>query len=166
MEETSLVSLQQIAASSTALARREQRLDEAQIVQVGELMANMIAGYPHQSLGMAMEVYQMAFEQLTLEFGMENLETALRSFLTHQKFFPHPSEVREVLEEMAAKVKAKAKADLLAKLPKIGCEKCQGEDGFAAGLVMVSKPGQPRMVDECECKLAWRRAKKELEAKA
>jgi hypothetical protein len=164
MEETSLVSLQQIAASSTALARREQRLDEAQIVQVGELMANMIAGYPHQSLGMAMEVYQMAFEQLTLEFGMANLETALRSFLTHQKFFPHPSEVREVLEEMAAKVKAKAKADLLAKLPKIGCEKCQ--DGGAPGLVIVQNPGQDRFAQECECKLAWRRAKKELESKA
>jgi hypothetical protein len=56
--------------------------------------------------------------------------------------------------------------ELLAQLPKIGCEKCQGEGGFQAGLVMVQKPGQPRIVDECECKLAWRKAKKEMEAKA
>ena len=71
-----------------------------------------------------------------------------------------------MLEAMVKDLAKQKRQDLLAKLPKIGCEKCQGEDGFQAGLVMVQKPGQVRVVDECECKLAWRRAKKELEGKA
>lgn len=151
-----------------ALMRPELRLAPAQKLQIGELLANMAAGYPHQDMTESMPMYQRGLENLAVEFGTDQLQQALELLLTHRKFFPHPSEIREVLEEMAAKVKAKAKADLLAKLPKIGCDKCQGENASTptAGLVMTQKPGQDRIVDECECKLAWRRAKKELEAKA
>lgn len=166
MEDLRTISLRQRSASEVALMRPELRLAPAQKLQIGELLANMAAGYPHQDMTESMPMYQRGLENLAVEFGTDQLQQALELLLTHRKFFPHPSEIREVLEEMAAQVKAKAKADLLAKLPKIGCEKCQGENRFAAGLVAVQKPGQSRIVDECECKLAWRRAKKELEAKA
>lgn len=161
LEDLRAISLRQTSESRLASLQRARPLDEAQIVQVGELMANMMAGYPHQALEMAAEVYQLAFEDLARIYGIRSLEMALRSFLTLQKFFPHPSEVREVLDEMAKKAKQVANAAL----PPIGCSACLDGDGMA-GFVYTHRPGQPREVKPCECRLARARAKKALEAKA
>jgi hypothetical protein len=158
LENLAAISLRQTSASQLALQQRARPLDEAQIVQVGELLANMMAGYPHQALEMAAEVYQMAFEDLTKLYGIQQLETALRLFLTMQKFFPHPSEVREVLDEMATKKRQKATAAL----PKLGCPKCH-DGGFTDGYILQVKDGL-RQVKECDCLLERRRAKKAMEA--
>jgi hypothetical protein len=37
------------------------------------------------------------------EFSLPRVQKALESFLTRQRFFPHPSQIREVLESMMAK---------------------------------------------------------------
>lgn len=153
LEKVSSISLRQMSESQLALRRPERQLSEAQIVQVGELMANMMAGYPHQALEMAAEVYQMAFEDLAKMYGLQELQSALRLFLTHQKFFPHPSEVREVLEDMANKAKAAA----IKALPKIGCPKCH-DGGWADGYILVLN-GQGRQVKKCDCLIAREAAK-------
>jgi hypothetical protein len=158
--------LDELSADSSLSVRP---LKKAEITQFEAMMAGMIAYYPHQEIPEpTLKQFRAEFRLMAAQHGIALLRQALLDTRRQpgRRFYPHPNEVSEVLEEMAAKVKAKAKADLLAKLPRIGCEKCQGEDGFTPGLVMVQKPGQPRIVDECECKLAWRRAKKELEAKA
>ena len=157
LEEMRAITLRQQSGSQLASLQRARPLDEAQIVQVGELMVNMMAGYPHQALEMAAEVYQLAFEDLARIHGIQALETALRLFLTRQKFFPHPSEVSEVLEEMAKKAKQEAAKSL----PKLGCDLCLHPDatGFA-GLIVKQQPGRPRIVEWCECRFARERAKK------
>lgn len=160
MEDLRSISLRQTSASQLALLQRARPLDEAQIVQVGDLFANMITGYPHQALEMAADVYQMAFEDLARLYGMQQLETALRSFLTLQKFFPHPSEVREVLDEMAKKEQARVQAAL----PKLGCEVCQDQVGNLIGFVLVEKPGYGRVVEPCQCRIRRELAKKKLGA--
>lgn len=160
LENLAAIVLRQTNASQLASLQRAQPLNEAQIVQVGELMANMMAGYPHQALEMSAEVFQLAFEDLAKIFGVQQLETALRTLLTTQKFFPHPSEVREVLDEMAKRSKTEAEAEMKRNLPKIGCETCDG-----SGLVISLDTHGERVAKECECKLAWRRAKKQWEAR-
>ena len=155
LERVSNISLRQMSESQLALRRPGRQLDEAQIVQVGELMANMMAGYPHQALEMAAEVYQMAFEDLAKLHGIQQLETALRSFLIHQKFFPHPSEVAEVLEEMAKQEKTNAALNL----PKLGCLLCH-EKGWSDGWILELDAGGNRRVKKCECMFARERAKK------
>lgn len=154
LEDLRAISLRQTSVSQLALLQRARPLDEAQIVQVGELMANMMAGYPHQALKMAAEVYQMAFEDLAKLYGIQQLETALRSFLTLQKFFPHPSEIREVLEEMAKKDHAK----MLAGLPKLGCDACNDQN--TPGLLFVKQPDGKQFFKHCDCWIRRNLAKK------
>lgn len=163
LEAVGAISHRQTTGLALALPRREPPLSVAQIEQVGELMANMMAAYPHQALEMAAEMFQLAFEDLARTHGIQALETALRWFLTRQKFFPHPSEVSEVLEAMAKqKKKEMAKA-----LPPLGCLQClDGEGVGLKGYVIEQPPGRPRFVKACECRLARERAKKAQEVKA
>jgi hypothetical protein len=132
--------------------------------QLRAFLKQMAAAFPHQEVvPETAEVWRLAFENLLREHGLKRLETALASFLTRTKFFPHPSEVREVLDEMAKKAKQVANAAL----PPIGCSACLDGDGDGmAGFVYTHRPGQPREVKPCECRLARARAKKALEAKA
>lgn len=158
MEDMRAIALRSQSGSQLALLRRARPLSGAQIVQVGELMANMMAGYPHQALEMAAEVYQMAFEDLARLHGLKNLETALRGFLTSRRFFPHPSEVREVLDEMATK----AKKEAMNSLPKLGCDECEGQCLDLIGFVMETRPGQGRAVVPCKCRIRRDAAKKAM----
>jgi len=155
MESLAEISLRQTSGSALALLQRAPRLDEAQIVQVGELMANMMAAYPHQALELAAEVYQMAFGDLARLHGIQHLREAMRWFLTGQKYFPHPSEVREVLEEMAKK----AKAAKVLNLPKVGCLKCY-DGGWTAGYIRLPDVNGAPQIKVCDCLLEYRRAKK------
>jgi hypothetical protein len=69
--------------------------------------------------------------------------------------------VEEVLEDLAMKAKLEARAEMRKKLPKIGCAACD-----ESGLVISLDTSGDRVAKECECKLAWRRAKRTLEAQA
>ena len=61
-------------------------------------------------------------------------------------------------------MKKKADAEIAAALPKIGCEVClPGGEGFA-GFVYVERPGAPRAVDKCACRIKREQAKKALVA--
>lgn len=153
------------SAGSSALARPgTQRLPRESVTHLATMLRQMSAAMPHQEYGEeTTEVFLLAFEELAVEFSVKNLETALRSFLSRQKFFPHPSEVREVLEQMAKKAKQLAEQAL----PGIGCSACLDSDGEGlAGFVYTHRPGQPREVKPCECRLARARAKKALENRA
>lgn len=167
LENVSSISLRLENVSTGALMRPEQRLAPAQRLQIGEILANMVQAYPHQDLAESMGMYQRGLEILAVEFGMAPLQRALESIFTHENFFPHPSEVRKVLEEMA---KQKAQ-ELNAALPKIGCDVCMPKDEYGhrdgfAGFVYTPRPGLPPTVVPCECRLARAKAKKALEAKA
>lgn len=130
--------------------------------QLRMLLKQMTAAFPHQEIvPETAEVWRLAFENLIREYGMKQLETALASFLTRTKFFPHPSEVAEVLEEM----KQKSNTERMASLPKIGCEKCGPEGSDFPGYVYVEKPGFPRAVTDCACRIRREQAKRALEAK-
>lgn len=160
-----IIKARQSAESGALALPGMQRLTRDSMVQLGTMLRQMSAAFPHQEYdGETTKVFLMTFEDLALEFGVPNLEQALRRFLSRQKFFPHPAEVREVLEEM----KQKAQSELNRALPKIGCDKCMqtGEDGLPHGLegfIYVQRPGQPQFVKPCECRLARERAKKALE---
>jgi hypothetical protein len=164
MEDLRAISLRQGIASTGALMRPEQQLAPAQKLQIGELLANMVAAYPHQDMAESMPMYQRGWERLAVEFGTGPLEQALEFMLTLQKFFPHPSEVREVLDEMAKKEQAKVQAQL----PRIGCDICKDQDGLTGliGFVLVDRPGRGRAVEPCECRKRRELAKKAMEAKS
>lgn len=160
MEKLADISLQQQSGSTAALTPSVARLSAVQRRQVGNLLANMAAGYPHQEeTSETAEVYQLAFEDLAMEFGMPMLERSLRGFLSRQKFFPHPSEVRVELDEMAKKAKAEAAKGL----PKVGCEVCMPEGNGFAGTILKLNTANEREAHDCECLLAHRRAKKAAE---
>lgn len=162
MEQTGNIIRAQSEGSSGAALVSKTSLNVESLRQLGRMLQQMTAAFPHQEVPPeTAEVFFATFETLAIQHGMKNLETALRSFLTRQKFFPHPSEVSEVLDEM----EKKAKAGMLASLPKLGCELCH-EKGWADGWVLVLDAGGNRRVKECECFLARARAKKGLEAKA
>lgn len=163
MEQLGQITRAQQSVGSSAVALGTARsLSVESLRQLGLMLQQMSAAFPHQEVAPeTAEIFFVTFEDLALEFGMPNLETAMRWFLSRQIFSPHPSEVRGVLEEMARK----AKAAIQENLPKIGCERCKDSE-FAPGYIMVQNPGQERFVQACVCRLARNRAKKALEAKA
>jgi hypothetical protein len=129
--------------------------------QVSILLEQMAAGFPSQEVPPeTAEMWTMAFGDLAVEYGVEQVRKALRVLVTRQKFFPHPAEVAEVLEEMAKK----QQAELRKQLPKVGCELCR--DSVVPGHTIVLDDAGYRAVRECGCLLAYRAAKQALLARA
>lgn len=127
--------------------------------QLASLVEQMTAGFPHQEWEAdTMKIWRLGFEELVRRHGIEQLRVALQSFLTRQKWFPHPSEVSEVLDEMATKRAAAARKAL----PKIGCDVCANEIGMR-GYLVEQHPGQPRYLRPCACRIEYEKAKRELE---
>jgi len=154
-----IIKAQQPAGSNELALPGTQQLSRDSVIQLGAMLRQMSAAFPHQEYDAeTTRIFLLTFEDLATEYGMKNLETALRSFLTRQKFFPHPSEVREVLDEMAKKKKQQATAAL----PKLGCPKCH-DGGFTDGYILQVIDGV-RYAKECDCLLERRRAKKAMEA--
>ncbi len=152
-----IIKAQQQPGSNALALPGTQQLSRDSLVQLGTMLRQMSAAFPHQEYDSeTTKVFLLTFEDLAMEYGMQSLETALRSFLTRQKFFPHPSEVREVLDEMATKAKQKATAAL----PKVGCPKCHEQP--AAGYIWHKNEKGDTYVTECDCLLERRRAKKAM----
>lgn len=156
MEKVGQIIKAQQSGGSKELARPgNKRLTRDSIVQLGTMLRQMSAAFPHQEYDPeTTKVFLLTFEDLAMEFGVKNLEVALRWFLSRQKFFPHPAEVREELEEMAKKTKAEQAKSL----PKIGCPKCH-DGGWADGWILAEVNGI-RVVKKCDCMIAREIAKK------
>lgn len=149
MEKLSAVAAAQSSGSTTAL-QHGTRPSREETMQLQNLLRQMQAAFPHQETAPeTAKIWRLAVEDLVAEFSLLQVEAALRTFLTHQKFFPHPSEIREELEAMKTKQLAAERA----KLPKVGCDACDG-----SGLVFGIRSGE-RCARACACLLAYRRAK-------
>jgi hypothetical protein len=142
--------------SNGALTLSATRLDEASKLQVGELLGQMAAAFPSQEEHPdTAQMYQHGIELLASEFGIASVQTALESFLTRQKFFPHPSEVREALEAMATK----AREDARKANPYVSDPTCKH---LLPGQAWVIDKDGDRVVGRCEC---WKRWKGQQPAK-
>jgi hypothetical protein len=159
MEQIREIAALQSNGSTTLAPASARSLNVESLRHLGVMLQQMSAAFPHQEVPQeTAEIFFVTLEDLAVEYGMKNLEAGLRWFLSRQKFFPHPSEVREVLDEMAKNAKAGKLAEMKRNLPKIGCDACDG-----SGLVITLDTHGERVAKECECKLAWRRAKKAWE---
>lgn len=88
------------------------RLSQGDMGQMQQLIRQMMAAYPHQEISPdTADVYLMAYEDVTAEFGLEPLRAEMRLALSRSKFFPHPAEIREAL---AGKRKTAAMQELAA----------------------------------------------------
>ena len=60
--------------------------------------------------------------------------------------------------EMAKKAQQKAQDEL----PKLGCDICANQAPGVVGYVIAQKPGQPRILEKCKCRIEREKAKKGL----
>jgi hypothetical protein len=150
-----IIKAQQLGECKELALPGTQQLSRDSLVQLGTLLRQMSAAFPHQEYdGETTAIFLMTFEDLALKYGLSNLEIALRVFLTRQKFFPHPAEVAEELEAMSKKAKAEVK------LPPLGCNLCH-DGGWAPGYILRLCDGK-REVKECECLKKRKAAKAEV----
>jgi hypothetical protein len=157
MEKISEIVKAQQSGGSNALALPGTRqLNRDSLLQMGAMLRQMSGAFPHQEYDEeTTKIFLLTFEDLALEYGLPPLEVALRRFLTRQKFFPHPSEVREELDVMAKKAKQEAQKQL----PPLGCEECMPSGEGYRGLVLATDEKGFRCVKACACRLRRNRAK-------
>jgi len=151
-----------IAAPSSALAptRRpsEERLNDAEFSILAQLTTQIMKAYPHQELGESLEIFLRGYEILAVRHGLPRVKEAMQTMLVTpgRKFFPHPSELAEVLENM----QTAERQQFLRDHPYTPCGQCEN------GMRMVNaddgqpwdwRSGKPRAAKECECKTAWRK---------
>lgn len=140
-----------------ALTRRrsDAQLSAEDGQELAILTEQMAAAYPHQELAESLEILMRGFEILALEFGIRGVRDALEAALTRQKFFPHPSEIREAIKAM----KAAKKSQVFVDNPFVPCGRCD------EGYVRVNRDGTPwdgrnspaaTAMRECSCRVAWR----------
>jgi hypothetical protein len=123
--------------------------------QTALLLMQMAAAFPHQETAEETgDMYQLAYSDMAMEYGLEPLRDVLLAFLRKQKFFPHPSEVEKELKAVKAKKQAEARANL----PKVGCAECA--DHGNQGLIMVMHLNGERAMKACVCLQRYREAKR------
>jgi hypothetical protein len=108
----------------------------------------MQAYYPHQEFNRdTVEGYSFDLERLAVKYGIDRLEWVLRDLRIKpgQKFFPHPSEVSEALEEMVKREQQQAREAN----PYVPCDRC------CSGMVIVERDGV-RFAERCQCWTEWK----------
>jgi hypothetical protein len=108
----------------------------------------MQAYYPHQEFaGDTVKGYLFDLERLAVIYGLDRLQTVLLNIRIKpgQKFFPHPSEVSEALEDLVKKEKAKAREAN----PYKPCGRC------TSGMI-IEERNHGRFAVRCNCWIAWR----------
>jgi len=151
-------SLAQLARRSVGAALTQpstQSLPDAEYAALVTMVDQLRRGYPHQDLADSLETLTRGYELVATEYGLAAVEEALLIRYTRQKFFPHPSELREELESM----KASERKAILAANPFRPCGLCEG------GFVRVNADGTPfrggspakTRLEECTCRVEWRR---------
>lgn len=121
------------------------QLSDAEFDLLNVLMKQMQAYYPHQEFVQeTVEGYQFDMERLAVKFGLARVRQVLLDLRLRvgQKFFPHPVQVLEELEAMAAKQENyhKFQAD-----PNCECRKLQ------PGLTWVIDKDGDRVMGRCPC---------------
>jgi hypothetical protein len=140
----------QSAESKEARALSVRRLSPALKLQVGSLLDQMTAAFPSQELHPdTARMYQHGAEMLAEEYGINRVQTALESFLTRQKFFPHPSEIREVLEAMAVRERTEERE----KNPYIPDPNC---DHNSPGWKRTKDADGDDVMSRCDCWKSWK----------
>jgi hypothetical protein len=149
MERITAIEVRQLVESSALSVRgTEQQLSGTQLEQFSLLCRQMQPYYPHQEFADdTVEGFQFDLERLAVIYGLDRLQTALLNIRIKpgQRFFPHPSEVSEALEELVKKEKAKAREEN----PYKPCSRC------SSGMVMTLRNGVDYAV-RCQCWLAWK----------
>jgi hypothetical protein len=155
MHQPSAVAAQ---TNGSALIKRpsEERLNDAEFSILAQLTTQIMKAYPHQELGESLEIFLRGYEILTVRHGLPRVKEALQELLVTpgRKFFPHPSELAEVLTDM----QTKERQQFLRDHPFTQCGQCED------GMVFVDAEGKPwdwrkggyRAAKECDCKIAWR----------
>lgn len=136
--------------SATQLARSERRLNSADGALLTVLLEQTAARYPHQDLAPAMQGYLHDFEKLALRYTLKRVMAALEELRIRpgQRFFPQPSEVAEVIEELMAN----ERTQFLKDHPYTPCGECHD------GMMIDKREDGGFVARECECKKAWRRS--------
>jgi len=158
MESVSQIAPELSAGSTAALTRSAAPLSVVEITQFDQMLAGMVAYYPHQEIpSETMEQFRWELRRLAEIHGLPALREAMLSLRRrpHQKFFPHPNDVQGELEAMATRAKQKAEKSL----PPLGCVVCR--ESVAIGLVPIERNGE-RCVEMCECRKAREAARKEI----
>jgi hypothetical protein len=148
-------------SSTRAVERSARPLSIAESKALTVLLDQMAAHYPHQTItDETGEIWREAIEILVARYTLPRVRTALSEFLVKpgQKFFPHPSEIAEALEQMVTEERRR----ILRENPFIPCGRCDG------GIVLVNRDGSPYdslkggpvAMHDCDCKVEWRRRTK------
>lgn len=93
---------QLLAPRATWTPGTQPRLSEKDFDHLSAMCRQMAAYYPHQEMASeTVQGYLHEFEGLAVRYGAEGLESACRVLRSKagQKFFPHPSEVAEQIEQ-------------------------------------------------------------------
>jgi hypothetical protein len=125
-----------------------ERLSDAEFAELNLLCRQMQAYYPNQEFDdQTIEGYQFDIERLAAQFGLGRMRQVLLDIRIRpgQKFFPHPSEIAEELENLVGKERAK----LLKENPWAPCGACQ--DGW----LIVEVDGKRRAA-RCSCWKSWK----------
>jgi hypothetical protein len=80
----------------------QRRLTSEQFETLSLLCRQMAAFYPHQELSPdTVQGYMSEFERIAVKHGIDHLQSAFMALRSKpgQRFFPHPSEVREEIED-------------------------------------------------------------------
>lgn len=91
-----------LAPNSTLELGKRRRLSEKMFDHLSVMCRQMAVFYPHQEMcAETVRGYLSEFEKLAVEHGIVRLEDAFQALRSKpgQRFFPHPSEVAEEIEQ-------------------------------------------------------------------
>jgi hypothetical protein len=145
---TEIEVLRLVGSNALSVRGTEQQLSDGEFHELNLLCRQMQAYYPHQEFAdETVQGYQFDLERLSVLYGLGRVRTVLLNIRIKpgQKFFPHPSEVSEALEDLLKAEKAKAREAN----PYIPCGRC------TSGMVIVEKH-HGRFAERCTCWLAWK----------
>jgi len=151
-----LVEVAQMTESALTKKPSEERLSDAEYSILVELVTQMAAAYPHQELGESLEILLRGYEILAIRYGLCRVKNVLQQLLVTpgQKFFPHPSQLAEALQQMVSN----EYRQFLKENPYVSCGTCD------EGSVILNRDGTPwdhrsreqRYVADCVCRIKWR----------
>ena len=139
-----------LSGGSNALSMpgTESRLNDSEALALTVLCRQMQAYYPHQEfLEDTIRGYRFDLERLAIAHTLRRVKQALLDLRIRpgQKWFPHPTEVAERLEEI---VKAEREAERV-KNPYVPCGAC------SSGFITVYRDGE-RWCVRCGCWQRWK----------
>jgi hypothetical protein len=87
----------ELAITSRPLPKR---LSDAEAMELGVLLGQMVQRYPGQDLSESMEGFLLDYEALAVKYTLEKVRDALGEMRIKpgQSFFPRPDEVAEMIE--------------------------------------------------------------------